>query len=93
MGVGHRFLVVAMEKMEKDKALVGMAALFFVLAPVSLTFIFLDVLKKTLYGNFALHYHYSCYSCILYDNITFSWKLVTIVDDLCGSVTIQTEFS
>lgn len=35
MSVGNRFLVVAMEKMEKDKALVGMAALFFVLAPVS----------------------------------------------------------
>jgi len=90
VGVGNRFLAVAMEKMEKDEALVGMAALFFVLAPVSLTFIFLEVLKKTLYGNFALHYHYSC---ILYDNITSSWKLVTIVDDLCGSVTIQTELS
>lgn len=35
MGVGNRFLVVAMEKTEKDKALVGMTALFFVLAPVS----------------------------------------------------------
>jgi hypothetical protein len=39
-----------------------------------LTFIFLEVLKKTLYGNFAHHYRYSCYSCILFDNITSSYN-------------------